>query len=113
MKRFIKDKIRKFINEQGIDGQQMNSATQSLCNTMSVKSYQEVLDRVTAAIGNKQQSPELWAKIAKPLGMLRQANNQINNEKHTTMDGAHTNSSNGMTGDSMVDESNTWWAAIQ
>jgi len=113
MKNFIKNKIRLFINEQMIDGQNMNYHTQSLCNTMSVKSYEEVLGRVIAAIGTKEKNPELWAKIAKPLSMLQQANNEINKEKHTDVNGNKTNNSNGMTGDSMVDESNTWWTAIQ
>ena len=96
-----------------IDGQNMNYHTQSLCNTMSVKSYEEVLGRITAAIGTKEKNPELWTKIAKPLSMLQQANDEINKEKHTDVNGNKTNNSNGMTGDSMVDESNTWWAAIQ
>jgi hypothetical protein len=113
MKNFIKNKIRLFINEQMIDGQNMNYHTQSLCNTMSVKSYEEVLGRITAAIGTKEKNPELWTKIAKPLSMLQQANDEINKEKHTDVNGNKTNNSNGMTGDSMVDESNTWWAAIQ
>jgi hypothetical protein len=113
MKKFIKNRLKALIYEQMIDGQDMNQHTQSLCNTMSVKSYEEVLGRVTAAIGTKEENPKLWAKIAKPLNMLKQANDEINKEKHTTMDGNRTSNTNGMTGDSMVDESNTWWAAIQ
>jgi hypothetical protein len=119
MKNFIKIKLREEyqninnINETMIDGQNMNYHTQSLCNTMSVKSYQEVIGRLIAAIGPKDKNPELWEKISKPLSMLKQANFEINNEKHTNMVGNKTNNTDGMTGDSMVDEANTWWAAIQ
>jgi hypothetical protein len=115
MKQFIKENLRfnTVINEEMIDGQEMTPELQSLCNTMSVKSYHEVVGRVIAAIGHEEENPELWAKIKKPLDMLRDANNEINKEKHTTYDGAPTSNTKGMTGDSMVDEANTWWSAIQ
>jgi hypothetical protein len=117
MKDFIRYNLRfnvtESVNEEMIDGQDMNPATQSLCNTMSVRSYEEVVGRVTAAIGREDENPEMWAKIAKPLNMLKQANDEINKEKYTSMDGNHINKPVGMTGDSMVDEANTWWTAIQ
>lgn len=113
MKDFIRHKIKVFLFEQEIDGQAMNPATQSLCNTMSVRSYDEVIGRVTAAIGTEEENPAMWTKIREPLQMLSQANSQINQEKHTTMMGQPTSNSDGMTGDSMVDEANTYWAAIQ
>jgi hypothetical protein len=91
------------IKEEVIDGQEMNSGTQSLCNTMSVRSYEEVIGRLIAAIGTEDENPEMWKKIAKPINMLKKANYEINKEKRT----------DGMTGDSMVDEANTWWSAIQ
>lgn len=104
MKDFIRYNLRfNVINEQMIDGQEMNAGTQSLCNTMSVRSYEEVIGRIIAAIGTEDENPEMWKKIEKPLSMLKQANYEINKEKRT----------NGMTGDSMVDEANTWWSAIQ
>ena len=104
MKQFIKENLRlNTLNEKVIDGQEMNPELQSLCNTMSVRSYEEVLGRIIAAIGNKEDNPELWAKIQKPLDMLKQANFEINKQKNMY----------GMTGDSMVDEANTWWSAIQ
>ena len=99
----IKYKLRSLIKEEIIDGQEMSPQMQSFCNTMSVKSYEEVIGRLIAAIGTEKETPELWAKIEKPLNMLRQANSEINKEKKE----------DGMTGDSMVDESNTWWSAIQ
>lgn len=113
MKQFIKNKFRNLMFEQMVDGQEMNPGTQSLCNTMSVKSYEEVMGRLIHAIGHPNQNPELWAKIQKPLSMLKQANFEINNEKHTNDDGTQNPSGGGMTGDSMPDEANTWWAAIQ
>jgi hypothetical protein len=109
----IKYKLRTLIKEEVIDGQQMNAGTQSLCNTMSVRSYEEVIGRIISAIGTKEENPEMWDKISKPLNMLQQANYEINKEKYTSNDGKHINKPLGMTGDSMVDEANTWWSAIQ
>lgn len=113
MKKFIQHRIRTLLNEADIDGENMNPALESLCNTMSVSTYQEVLGRIISAIGPQERNPQLWAKIAEPLRMLSQANFEINKEKYTTMDGTQTNKPVGMTGDSMVDEANTWWTAIQ
>ena len=103
IKETIKYKLRSLIKEEMIDGQKMSPQIKIFCNTMSVQSYEEVLGRLIAAIGNKEENPKLWAKIEKPLNMIKQANFEINKEKKE----------NGMTGDSMVDESNTWWSAIQ
>jgi hypothetical protein len=74
----MKSLIKKLLREQLIDGQEMNPQLQSLCNTMSVNSYDEVIQKIIAAIGTQNESPELWAKIQKPLSMLQQANHQIN-----------------------------------
>jgi len=109
----MKSKIKKILREQFIDGQEMNPHMESLCNTMSVKSYEEVLGRVIAAIGHKNENPELWKKIEKPLSMLKSANFEINKEKHTNAMGNPIKRTDGMTGDSMVDEANTYWATIQ
>jgi hypothetical protein len=103
MKDFIKYNLRENLNEEIIDGQEMNQQTKILCNTMSVRSYEEVMGRLIAAIGAEDENPEMWKKIEKPLKMLKKANYDLNKEKKT----------NGMTGDSMVDEANTWWSAIQ
>ncbi len=105
MKEFIKENLRlnTIITEEVIDGQKMNAGMQSLCNTMSVRSYHEVLGRIIAAIGHPEENTELWAKIKKPLDMLEKSNKDLNKEKKQ----------NGMTGDSEVDEANTWWSAIQ
>jgi hypothetical protein len=105
MKQFIRENLRlnTIITEQVIDGQEMNAGTQSLCNTMSVRSYHEVLGRIIAAIGHPEENTELWAKIKKPLDMLEKADKGLHKEKKQ----------DDMTGDSESDESNTWWAAIQ
>jgi len=91
------------LNEGIIDDQKMNPQLQTLCNTMSVRSYHEVLGRIISAIGHQDENQELWAKIKKPLDMLEKASKDLNKEKKE----------NGMTGDSEVDEANTWWSAIQ
>lgn len=113
MSKFVKNRVRKFLVEQQIDGENMNNALQSLCDTISVSSYDEVIQRVTMAIGPQNKNPQLWAKIEKPLSMLSQASSEINKEKHTTYDGNPSQGTGGMTGDSMVDEGDTWWSAIQ
>ena len=42
MKKFIRQKLR----EQMIDGQNMNKATQTICNKMTINSYAEALHHV-------------------------------------------------------------------
>lgn len=109
----MKTFIKKLLREQLIDGQNMSANLQSLCNTMTVNSYNDVISRVTAAIGSQDKNPELWSKIQQPLSMLKQANFQINGEKHTNMLGNHISEPYGATGDCMVDEADTYWATIQ
>jgi hypothetical protein len=99
----MKDFIRKLIREQMIDGQNMNQGTQTACNTMSVATYKEGLQLIINAIGSPEQNPKLWNRISKPLHNWQQADIEIGKEVKI----------DGMSGDSMVDESNTWWAAIQ
>ena len=103
IKETIKYKLRTLINEEIIDGQEMSPQMKIFCNTMSVRSYHEVLGRLIAAIGDPDDNKELWAKIKQPLDMLEKADKQLHKEKKL----------NGMTGDSLSDESNTWWSAIQ
>ena len=103
MKCFIRNRVKQLLHEQIIDGQEMNPHLQLLCNTMTVNNYEEVLIKIIAAIGTQEKNPELWAKIEQPLKMLKLANFELNNEKRT----------NNMTGDSVADEANTYWATIQ
>lgn len=99
----MKQLIRKLLREAMIDDQNMNQGTQTACNKMSVATYAEGIHLITAAIGTQEQNPNMWAKIAKPLQNWKQENTSIGKEVKT----------GGMSGDSMVDESNTWWSAIQ
>jgi hypothetical protein len=106
MKDFIRNKTREglmhgvklhentYVNQYGIT---------ELCNRMSVATYSDVINLFTKAFGTREQNPEAWSKVQKPLKNLEDENYQINSE----IKNAH------MSGDSMVDESNTWWAAIQ
>mgnify|MGYP000067027466 CR=1 FL=1 len=103
MKGYIKNRIKELLHEQMIDGQEMNTHLQSLCNTMTVKNYNEVIGRIIAAIGPQDKNPELWARIEKPLKMLKSANFELNNEKKRY----------NMTGDSVADEADTYWSTIQ
>jgi hypothetical protein len=99
----MKNFIRKRIREQMIDGQNMNQGTQTACDKMSVATYAEGIQLITAAIGTPEQNPKMWQRIAGPLNNWKQENTEIGHEKETEH----------MSGDSMVDESNTWWTAIQ
>jgi hypothetical protein len=99
MKEFIKQRVR----EEIIDGQNMNKGTQILCNKMSVATYDEGIKLIISAIGTPEQNPKIWKRISKP----------INNWKQEDILIAQEVKEKGMSGDSMVDESNTWWSAIQ
>ena len=100
------------INES-YSGLDKNKLNESICNVMSVRSYDEVMGRLIAAIGRKDENPDMWEKIEKPLKMLKQACTQINKEKYTSNDGKKLNKPYGMTGDSIPDEANTYWSSIQ
>lgn len=91
------------VTEEMIDGQNMNQGTQTACNKMSVATYAEGIKLITAAIGTQEQNPKMWQRISKPLNNWKQANTGIGDEVRTM----------GMSGDSMVDESNTYWTMIQ
>jgi hypothetical protein len=93
MKELIKEKFRAFLIENN---------TKTICNTMSVATYEQGMQLLIHGIGKPDENPEMWAKIQKPLKMWKDSVTEIRHEL-----------SSGMTGDSEVDESNTWWAAIQ
>lgn len=95
--------FKTILKEQMIDGQDMNNGTETLCNKMSVATYEEGINLIISAIGKPSMNPKLWNRISKPLKFWKEENIKINKEKKDLH----------MTGDSMVDESNTWWAAIQ
>jgi len=101
MKSFIKQRLR----EQIIDGQEMNSATQSMCNKISVDSYEEVLGYVEAALKgfNEEKRYDIMQKIHAPLENLKNEQNKIKDEVATK----------NMSGDSIKDEADTYWHQIQ
>ena len=96
-------KFGKGINEQMIDGQNMNNGTQTACNQMSVATYAEGIKLIVAAIGRPEENPEMWKRISKPLKNWKKADKGISGEVK----------SGGMSGDSLVDESNTYWTMVQ
>jgi len=106
MKDFIRHKTREsLLNEIKLyENIQVNpSGIKELCNRMSVATYNDVINLFTKAFGTREENPVAWARVEKPLKNLEAENQQIGSE----IKNAH------MSGDSMVDESNTWWAAIQ
>jgi hypothetical protein len=112
MKKFIKNKLRFFLKEEIIHTQKINPLG-GLCDAMTVNNYNEIIKRITLAIGTKQKNPKLWAKIEKPLKQLKIAIYKINKEKHTNQFGSITADNKNMTGDSIPDEVNTYWTMIQ
>lgn len=106
MKDFIRHKIREYLLQEIklYENIRVNtSGIKELCNRMSVATYNDVINLFTKAFGTREENPEAWSKVDKPLKNLEAENYQINSE----IKNAH------MSGDSMVDESNTWWTAIQ
>ena len=91
MKTFIKHKLREQLNPY------------PLCSIMNVDTYEEGIDLLTKIFGNPAENPKDWAKIEKPLSMWKEITIQIRQEVKEK----------GMSGDSEVDESDTWWSAIQ
>lgn len=74
-----------------------------MCNIMSVKTYEEGYDILVKKLGYPHENPRAWSLIEQPLGMWKDVTDEIRKEVKY----------DGMSGDSEVDESNTWWAAIQ
>jgi hypothetical protein len=101
MKNFIKKRLR----EQMIDGQNMGSSLQTLCNTMTVDSHEEALKHVESSLKQYDDSKryELMQKLHVPLENLKQEQNRLNAERKSL----------NMTGDSVPDEANTYWHQIQ
>jgi hypothetical protein len=90
MKEFIKYKLRKGLTDNPI------------CNIMKVDTYEEGIQHLIKHIGTPNENPTAWKQIEKPLSMWKEITNQIRNEIKEK----------NMSGDSEVDESDTWWSAI-
>ena len=72
-----------------------------ICNIMTVNTYEEGIEHLRKHIGTPEENPEAWSQITKPLKMWKDITIQIRKEL-----------ASGATGDSEVDESDTWWSAI-
>ena len=88
MKDFIKHKLRENLSNP-------------ICDIMTVNTYEEGIKLLNKHIGTRKENPEAWAKISKPLKMWKDVTIEIRKELKS-----------GSTGDSEVDESDTWWSAI-
>jgi hypothetical protein len=101
----MKDFIKKRIREQMIDGQNMNSGTETLCNKMTVNNYAEAMHYVEEALkgASLETRTKIMQKIHAPLENMKHEQRKIDNEVATSH----------MSGDSMVDEADTYWHQIQ
>jgi hypothetical protein len=104
------DNVLYFENERELQGYYTDmilnesvGGVRTACNTMSVATFKEGMSLIIGAIGLPEVNPKLWKQISKPLKNWAEADKNINKEIKQM----------GMSGDSMVDESNTWWASIQ
>lgn len=88
----MKFTIRRILREE---------VSKDICNIMTVDTYEEGIKLLTDYLGTPEENPQQWNSIKKPLDMWKEITLQIRDELKT-----------GMTGDSEVDESDTWWSAI-
>lgn len=73
-----------------------------ICNIMSVDTYEEGIKLLEDYLGSIKDNPSGWKSIKTPLEMWKESTIQIRKEI----------SNSNMSGDSEVDESDTWWSAI-
>lgn len=101
----MKELIKKLLREQMIDGQNMSQSTETLCNKMTINSYEEALFLVQKSLQQFDDTTksQIMQKIHVPLENLKQEQMKIK----TQVD------NQGMSGDSIPDESNTYWHQIQ
>lgn len=101
----MKSFIKKLLREQLIDGQEMNSAMESLCNKMTVGSYKEAMRYVEAATRDMDEvtKTKVMKVIYTPLQNLKHEETEIDDEVKKYH----------MSGDSMPDEGDTYWHQIQ
>jgi hypothetical protein len=92
----MKSIIRKILKEE-------TSQKKDICNIMSIDTYEEGIKLLEDYLGTRKENPESWVEIKKPLKMWKEATIEIRSELDEY----------GMTGDSEVDESDTWWSTIQ
>jgi hypothetical protein len=95
----MKEQIKNLLRE----GLLQNKGLETACNKMSVATYKEGIALIIKAIGTPEQNPSMWKRIERPIKNWKDVNDLISHEIKTKR----------MSGDSMVDESNTWWSAVQ
>jgi predicted nuclease with TOPRIM domain len=93
----MKNLIKRILKEE------YNKKEHDICNIMSVDTYEEGIKLLENYLGSRKENPEAWDEIKQPLKMWKEATDEIRKEIDE----------DGMTGDSEVDESDTWWATIQ
>ena len=88
-----------------IDGQDMNQATQTICNKMTINSYKEALSLLQQALKDTDDKTknEIMRKIYTPLENLKHEEFSVNKQV----------SSMNMSGDSIPDQADTYWTQIQ
>lgn len=101
----MKNLIRKKLREQIIDGQKMNKAVETICNKMTINSYEEALHYVKQAMKQYDQETQrkLMQKLITPLENLKHEEIEIYDEVKKYH----------MSGDSLPDEADTYWHQIQ
>lgn len=97
--------IKKLLREQIIDGQNMSQPTEILCNKMTVNSYEEALSLIQESLAqfDDNTKSKIMQKIHVPLENMKQEQIKIKSQIEN----------DGMSGDSMPDEANTYWHQIQ
>jgi hypothetical protein len=95
----MKEQIKNLLREVLLQ----NKGLETACNKMSVATYKEGIALIINAIGTPEQNPSMWKSIEGPIKNWKDANDLINQEIKTKS----------MSGDSMVDESNTYWTMVQ
>jgi hypothetical protein len=95
----------KNLNEQLIDGQEMNKTMESICDKMTINSYEEAMTYVNGALQDmdEQSRHKVMKVIHTPLENLKHQQSQINGEIKKQ----------NMSGDSMPDQADTYWHQIQ
>ena len=69
----MKSFIRRLLREQMIDGQDMNQGTQTMCNKMTINSYDEAMFYVREALKGVDEAKkvDIMKKIHAPLENLK------------------------------------------
>ena len=93
----MKNLIKRILKEE------YNKKEHDICNMMTVDTYEEGIKLLEKYLGTIEENPVDWSKIKKPLKMWKDSVIEIRTELGRDC----------MTGDSEVDESDTWWATIQ